>query len=1285
MIDSHQIDALAGVAIIGMAGRFPGAANVDDLWRNLCEGVESITFFTEEDLDSSIDPALMNHPNYVKARGNLEDADKFDAAFFGITPREAEIMDPQQRIFLEVSWEVLENAGYDPDSFGGLIAVYGGTGVNTYLTNNVAVHPELIEAFGEHQTSIANAPDYLATRVSYKLNLRGPSISLYTGCSLSLVAVCQAFDSLMSYQCDMALAGGIFVHCPQNSGYLYQEGEIFSADGHCRPFDARATGTVFSSGVGIVVLKRLKDALKDGDYIYGVIRGTALNNDGSKKVSFTAPSVDGQAEVIAMAHANADVNPETISYVETHGTGTPVGDPIELAALTQAFRAKTSSKNFCALGSIKGNIGHLDAAAGVAGLIKTTFMLKHKVLPPSINFEKPNPRIAFENSPFFVNTELTDWETNGAPRRAGVSSFGVGGTNAHVVLEEAPDRETSSSSRPWILLLLSAKTSTALDAMTRNLVQHLKQYPDLNLADIAYTLQVGRKAFNHRRMCVCKTGDDAVYALETRDPRRIITSLEEPRDRDVVFMFSGQGSQYVNMGLGLYRTESQFRAVVDRCAEVLQPHLGLDLREILYPSGEDVEESAEKLKQTYITQPALFTIEYALAKLWMSWGVKLSALVGHSIGEYVAACLAGVLSLEDALSVVSMRGRLIQELPGGSMLAVPLSEKEIQPLLGENLSLALINGPSICTVSGDDEAIEDLQKELSRKGVDYRHLHTSHAFHSRIIDPILDTFAQHVKQFRLHPPQIPFLSNATGTWITPEEATDPSYWARHLRQTVRFSDCLDELLKDRNRVLLEIGPGHTLSQLARQHPKRANEHIVLSSTRHPKEEESDIAFILRTLGRLWVSGIQIDWRGFYPHENRHRLPLPTYPFERSRYWIETGGQIPITASTSPSIAPSQPEELDRVSPTNARIYSGEKSVDTYDAISSDGIEQTLANIWRDVLGIDQISIHDNFFELGGSSFMAVGLFAQIEKIFGRKLPLATLYEAPTVEHLADILRMEEWTASWASLVEIQSGGSKPPLFLIHGAGGNVLIYRDLACRLGLDQPVYGLQSRGLDGNQPFHTRIEDMASHYLKQVKAIQPQGPYLLGGYCMGGTVALEMAQQLYALGDAVALLAFMETYNFSNIKPQSLFDKGYYYLQKIDFHWRNFLLLEPIEKLTFIKEKAKVAKGRSKVWLGMITSIMGNNQGSSLFNLWEINDRAAMSYVPKVYPGRITQFLPIKEYAHHVGPELGWGKLAAGGLETYQLPVYPAGMLVEPFAQILSEKLGGCIDKALKKQSRN
>jgi acyl transferase domain-containing protein/thioesterase domain-containing protein len=1269
-------EAPEGIAVIGMAGRFPGANNVGAFWESLSGGQESITFFAEDELDSSISPELRGDPHYVKARGILEDADKFDAAFFGIAPREAQIMDPQHRVLMEVAWEAFEDAGYDPGSYDGLVGVFAGTGFNHYFTNNILTRRDLMEAVGHHIAEIGNAPDYLSTRISYKFNLKGPSLSIYTGCSTSLVAVCLGFDSLMSYQCDMALAGGVFVACPLNSGYLYQEGEMYSPDGHTRPFDARAQGTVFSSGAGAVVLKRVSDALRDKDHIYAILLGAGLNNDGSDKMSFTAPSVDGQAEAIVMAHANAGVHPETISFVETHGTATPLGDPIEVAALTQAFRSQTAKKNYCAIGSVKSNIGHLDAAAGVAGLIKTALALYHKQIPASLNFDTPNPKIDFTSSPFYVNTHLLDWKTDDVPRRAGLSSFGVGGTNSHVILEEAPMRETSGTSRPWQLLLLSARTGPALDRATANLRRYLEDHPDLNLADVAYTLQIGRRDFNHRRMVVCKDLRDVLLALETVDPRRVVSGIHEPMERDIVFMFSGQGAQYVNMGLEVYRNESIFRTHVDHCSELLKPHLGVDLRDVLYPVQGDEEQTAERLRQTFITQPALFVFEYALARLWMEWGLRPTGFAGHSIGEYVAACLSGVFTLEDALSLIAFRGRLIQERPKGTMMAVFLSEEEIQPFLGNRISLAVINGPRLCVVSGEDEAIEDLEAQLSTQKIDCRNLHTSHAFHSQMMDPILEAFFKEVEKVKRNPPRIPFVSNVTGKWITPEKAVSPDYWRQHLRQTVRFSDCIAELLKEPNRVLLEVGPGQTLRTLAKHHPDRVEEQIVLSSTRHPKEQRSDLAFLLETVGRLWLSGIDLDWCALYAGEDRNRIPLPTYPFERKRHWVDPGEQVCDTASPATGFL----ESLE-IAPSSDQVHEGHGIDSSCANAPRDEVEETVAKIWQASLGINPVGIYDNFFDLGGSSLVAVGIFTEIEKTFGKKLPLAILYEAPTVEQLANLLRQEEWKPEWDSLVAIRGGGTRPPLFLVHGAGGNVLLYRELARYLDEDQPVYGLQSQGLDGDKPFLTRVEDMASCYLEEVLAFRSDGPYFLGGYCLGGSVALEMAQQLRAMGKEVGLLIFMETYNFSNIPDQSFLDNVYYYIQKIDFHLRNFLLLNANDKWTFIKEKTRVAKDRRKVWYGMIASKigeifrLGNAQSSTLSDLWKINDLAALNYEPKAYAGRIAQFVPKREYAHHIGPGLAWDGLATGELENHQLPVYPAGMLVEPFVRFLAKKIEVCI----------
>ena len=875
------------VAIIGMSGRFPNSRDLDKFWQNLRGGIESVSSLSDEDLLSSgVDRTLINNPSYVRRKAFLEDTDLFDASFFGINPAEAEIIDPQHRFFLESSYELLESAGYNPEEYAGLIGVYAGCSMNSYLLSNLLTNRDVLERLGGFQVFIGSDKDFLTTRTSYKLNLKGPSIDIQTACSTSLVAVHLACQSLLNYECDMAIAGGVSISVPQKSGYLYQEGMVFSPDGHCRPFDAKAKGFVAGEGIGVVLLKRLGDALADKDCVRAVIKGSAINNDGSWKVGYTAPSIDGQAEVISMAQASAGIDAETISYIEAHGTGTPLGDPIELAALTKAFRSSNGKTGFCAIGSVKSNIGHLDAAAGIASLIKTVLALEHKLIPPSLNFEDPNPEIDFKDSPFYVNTLPTEWKAGESLRRAGVSSFGIGGTNAHVIVEEAPAREASHCSRKWQLLTLSAKTETALSTMSQRLVEHLGKDADLSLPDIAYTLQIGRRRFSNRRIVVCRSTDDATFALNTLDPRRVWTTESGAESRRVVFMFSGQGSQHVNMALDLYEGEPAFREQVDLCSEFLQPHLGCDLREILYPDARQTEGASHRLTETAFAQPALFVIEYALARLWEEWGIRPHAMIGHSIGEYVAACLAGVFSLEEALTLVTRRGQLIQKLPCGSMMAVALPETEVLHYINEELCLAAVNGPSLCVTSSTRDAIDALEKELVTKGVSCIHLHTSHAFHSRAIEPVLPEFIDCFRKINLKPPRIKYISNVTGAWITDSEATDPMYWARHLRQTVRFAAGVSELLKDPDVLLLEVGPGRALTTIVEQHPNRGANQTVLSSMRHSREPESDSAVLLRTLGRLWLEGVRVDWTGFHKREQLGRIPLPTYPFERRRYLID---------------------------------------------------------------------------------------------------------------------------------------------------------------------------------------------------------------------------------------------------------------------------------------------------------------------------------------------------------------------------------------------------------------
>lgn len=894
MSDANTADSYEGleIAVIGLSGRFPGAKNIAEFWENLKNGVESRSFFTDEELlAAGEDPAMIKNPNYVKSGGIVDNVDLFDAAFFGFFPREVEILDPQHRFFLECAWESLENAGYDANRYEGLIGVFAGVSMNTYIMNYIQSKGGMVSSAEGYLLTIGNDKDFLTTKTSYKMNLKGPSIDVQTACSTSLTAIYLACQSLLSYQCDMALAGGTSISIPQIRGYYYQEGMILSPDGHCRAFDANAGGTVGGNGTGVVVLKRLAEAIEDGDHIYAVIKGSACNNDGGQRVGYTAPGVEGQADVVAMALAAANVEPETITYIETHGTGTTLGDPIEVAALAQVFRERTDKKGFCAIGAVKANVGHLDAAAGVTGLIKTALALKNSMIPPSINYEKPNPKIDFANSPFYVNTEFSEWKPEGLPKRAGVSSFGIGGTNVHVVLEEAPPVTESSASRDFQMLALSAKTDTALATMTTNLAEYLKQQPGINLADVAYTFHVGRKMLEHRRFIVCDSVTDAVETLEMKHPERILSAYHPPDkgEQPVVFMFSGQGSQYVNMARDLYESEPLFKEKVDYCADFLKPQLKLDLRDVLYPSDEQTEAAIKKLNETAVTQPALFVIEYAMAQFLLEWGVQPQAMIGHSIGEYVAACLAGVFSLDDALRLVAKRGQLMQSMPAGAMLSVPLDEEKLLPFLNKDLTVAAINASSLCAVSGTFEAIAQMEKALTEKGIEYTRLHTSHAFHSPMMEPMLEPFINEVKKVQLSAPQMPYLSNVSGNWITIEEATDPEYWAKHLCHAVRFADGIQELLEDPERIFLEVGPGKTLSTLARRVPSQTPGRIMLSSIRHPKEKQSDQAFALNMLGRLWIAGAAVDWFGFYQHESRNRLPVPTYPFERQRFWLEAKG------------------------------------------------------------------------------------------------------------------------------------------------------------------------------------------------------------------------------------------------------------------------------------------------------------------------------------------------------------------------------------------------------------
>ncbi len=920
-----------GIAIVGMSGRFPGARNLSEFWSNLRNGVESISFFSEAELArSGADPRVTRHPDFVNAGGVLDDIELFDAAFFGVNPKEAETLDPQQRLLLECAWQAMEDAGYDPERCQGPVGVFAGSAMSSYLFNLLAKpgHRELV---GDFLVFTGNDKDFLTTRVSYKLNLKGPSVAVQTACSTSLVAVAMACDSLLAHQCDMALAGGVAIRVPQKSGYAFQEGQIFSRDGHTRSFDAEASGTLFSNGAGLVVLKRCADAMADGDCIRAVIRGAAVNNDGAAKVGYAAPGLDAQAEVVAMAHALAEVDPRTIGYVEAHGTATPMGDPIEVAALSKAFRASTQDNGFCALGSVKANLGHLDTASGVAALMKAVLSLEHGEIPPAINFTRPNPAIDFSKSPFYVNTQLLPWKRGASARRAGVHSFGIGGTNAHVVVEEAPAVEPSMSARPWHLLALAARSKPALQAATSNFAAYFRQHPEANLGDVTYTSQMGRREFAQRRILVCSGAKDAALALEPLNAQRVFTGVKPPADRSVAFVFPGPGAQYVHMGAEIYRTEPTFRERVDECSEALEGLVRFDLREVLYPSSDQPEAATQHLDQSEIAELALFVFEYALARLWMEWGIQPQVMIAQGIGEYVAACLAGVFSLRDGLRLLAERGRLLRKSPDEAKSTAALSD---------------------------------------------------------------------AAGIHLHPPQIPFVSNVRGTWITAGEATDPRYWSAHAHRPSRFTEGMTCIMKASDRTLLEVGPGQTLTEVAQRHPDRLPEHSIIASM--PRDEHtSDSESLMMALGRLWLLGAKVDWQGFWKHESRRRVPLPTYAFDRKRYWVDP--QPRTEAAQNPQTQVPEVAKGREVGTQTGPALSAGRAGDSYVA-PTDDVERLVAEIWQKLLGVERVGLYDNFFMLGGHSMLGAQLLSLLRSSFQVEVPLPSLFEAPTVAGMAERIR-----------------------------------------------------------------------------------------------------------------------------------------------------------------------------------------------------------------------------------------------------------------------------------------
>ncbi|MFD5556448.1 amino acid adenylation domain-containing protein [Streptomyces sp. NPDC127068] len=996
-VSGAQYDgAVVDIAVVGMAGRFPGAPDLDAYWHNLRSGVESIERLTEDELRAEgLSQDLISGPDYVPVAPTLEGIALFDARFFGFTAREAALLDPQQRLFLESAWHAMEHAGIDP-ARSGTAGVFAGGNMPAYLMSNLLGGHRIVLDSTMFELQIHNDKDYLASRTAYKLGLTGPAVNVQTACSTSLVAVHQAAAALRSGTCELALAGGVCVRVPHRVGYRYEQGLIYSPDGHCRPFDADGAGTVFGNGVGVVVLKRLTDAQRDGDRVLAVLKGSAVNNDGADKVGYTAPSVRGQEAVVAEAIADSGVPARSITAVEAHGTGTRVGDPIEITALTRAFGRQTADTQFCAVGSVKSNIGHLESAAGIASFIKAVLQLQHRTLVPSLHFQQPNPRIDFPSTPFFVNTELREWPNGAFPRRIGVSSFGIGGTNAHVVLEQAPEpAPTAPSDRPQ-LVVLSAKTPAALDALSGAVAQRLAELPQRPLTDVAHTLQTGRGAMRYRKAVLAADTAEAAALLSGAEPGRVRGADAGLAPAKVVFLFPGQGAQYPGMSRGLYESEPVFAEAMDECARLLDEPLGIDLRTVLYPS----DPAEDGLTHTTLAQPALFATEYALAQLLLSWGVEPDVMVGHSIGEFTAACLSGVLSLADATRLVALRGKLMQDQPTGAMVSVAAAAADVERLLPPGVSIAAVNAPSLCVASGPHEAVAQLSERLAAREITVRPLHTSHAFHSAMMDPVVEPFTRAVAESVLVAPGRPFVSCVTGEPLTTELATDPRYWGTHMRRPVLFADAVRTAVGDQPAVLVEVGPGNTLSTLARAGAEDGRPRSAAVTTMRRPDESAEDGQVLRTaVGDIWLFGGAVDWRAL--HEGRrNRVELPGYPFQRDRYWIEPRGtSTSSVADIGGQIA--EHEEPETEQPTRAARPG---TLVTSYVEPADELEHTIAGVWEELFGIAPIGTRDNFFELGGHSLLATQVLNRLQATAGVTVPLSKLLATPTISGLAEQLR-----------------------------------------------------------------------------------------------------------------------------------------------------------------------------------------------------------------------------------------------------------------------------------------
>ena len=1293
-------------AVVGMAGRFPGAPDLRAFWDNLVAGRESVRFFSDDELRAAgVPEARLSDPSFVPARAPMADADCFDAAFFGISAREAALTDPQHRVFLECAHAALEDAGYVPGrveaDIGGAVGVFGGCSANTYLTHNLAGLPRDFGTLAGTQAIFANDKDYLATRVSYKLGLTGPSLTVLTACSTALAAVHHATNSLLLGQSDVALAGGVSVSPPLAGGHQHAPGMIYSVDGHCRPFDHRATGTFVGDGVGIVVLRRLEDALADGDCIRAVIRGVALNNDGGAKVGYTAPSVTGQARVIAEALALAEVGPETIGYLEAHGTATPMGDPVEVAAATQAWREGTRRRGYCALGSVKSNVGHLNAAAGAAGLIKVVLSLEHGLIPPSLNFEAPNPALQLDESPFFVVTEPTPWPELGGPRRAAVSAFGAGGTNAHAVLEAAPPRSAGAPeplAEPAVLAV-SARTPAAADAACERLAAALSRTDAPALADVAWTLARGRAEHPVRRAVVASTVDEAAAAL--LDPARLAVGAAPTDRRPICFVFPAQGAQHPDMGRAIYRADRAFREAMDDALEALRPWVP-DLRAVMYPEAEP----DPRLDDQFYAGAALFALGWAAAACWRARGIAPDMVLGHSTGEYVAAAVAGSLSLEAAAALFMGRAEAFRLAPPSAMLQVPLTEAELAPRLVDGAWLALVNAPGVCVVSGTPDGISALEAALASEGIESRRLRVSVPAHCPLLEEAAAAFEAAALRASPRPPAVPFLSGVTGGFLSDDEASDPRYWVRHMLTPVRLMDAAAALRGAAGGppILIELGPHRSVVGL-----------LQLSAPELPAVHtlgQGDALVRLR-LGRarLWAEGaaaLPVPPAG-------RREPLPTYPFARRRHWIEP----PAARAERAGLAHLADRADEPAEASRLRRHPRPELPGPYVAPRG-AAEAAVADIAAEVLGLDRVGVEDGFIDLGADSLITLRLRHEVEQRLGQRLPPGAAFGAMSVAGIARFLdddALGQSTAAStkrtapsepAALVPLRATGGRPPLFLAHPAAGVIFPYFELVRELGPDQPVYAFQALGLDGETPPDTTVEAMASRYIREMKLVQPEGPYRIGGFSFGCYISYEMARQLHADGEETCFLGLMdELAPIDGVRP------GATHLARLMFGHNGRVFLQHLHDYLYLSGEDRPSAGaRSRLRASLGRGLRGARGGgwrqfversamsalapegsdfltlgaggalSTMFDLFVLHLRETVRYSPPPFDGAATVFTSRfwydRPFFHkEERPGLGWGLLLERGVESRAMAGDHLEMVRQPHVAELARLVRDALDE--------